>query len=340
MAHLLYGEDDLSIEEALDVFKADVGPEELRDVNITVLDGAQTTFGEVTATCSTVPFLSEKRLVIVRGLLSKFERGRPSRRPRRSDSPSGNDGRLAEWAGLAEFIRSVPDSTELVFVDKSLRSSNPLLTKIRSLVDVKTFPLPSGGGLRQWIQTRSAKYDLSLDNGAVSSLAETIGPDVRVMDQELQKLSLYANGRTLTQADVEEMVSYVREASIFVAVDAVLEGRAGAAMRSVHQILDAGQPATYVITMIARQLRLLMLAKDLRALRVPQGEMGKRLSISGYPLQKTLEQERRFSMARLTDIHRMLLEADLSLKSTGVDDQLILDMLIADLASTGTTARC
>jgi DNA polymerase-3 subunit delta len=156
-----------------------------------------------------------------------------------------------------------------------------------------------------------------------------------VIDNELQKLSLYRHGQMVRQQDVEEMVSYAREASIFTAVDAVLEGRAGAAIRLVHQILESGQPATYVITMIARQARFLILAKDLKSQRVGAEEIGRRLSISGYPLRKTLEQESRFTMRRLTAIHHKLLEADLGLKSTGADDQTILDMLIADLATAG-----
>ena len=78
---------------------------------------------------------------------------------------------------------------------------------------------------------------------------------------------------------------------------------------------------------------MLLLAKDLKQRRVPSVEMGQRLRLSGFPLRKTLEQEPRFPYERLVYIHRKLLEADLSVKTGGVDDQLVLDMLIGELAA-------
>ena len=85
--------------------------------------------------------------------------------------------------------------------------------------------------------------------------------------------------------------------------------------------------------MIARQVRLLLLAKELKAQQVRPDEIGKRLSLSGYPLRKTLEQEARFTHERLANIHHRLLEADLSLKSTSTDEQLVLDLFIAEVAT-------
>ena len=111
-------------------------------------------------------------------------------------------------------------------------------------------------------------------------------------------------------------------------------GRAGVGIRLIHQILNSGNPPSYVIAMIARQVRLLLLSKELRAQGIAPAEIGRRLSLSSYPLRKTLEQERRFTAQQLTEFHHKLLEADLSMKTGASDEQLALDMLIADLAST------
>ncbi|MDE2822260.1 MAG: hypothetical protein OXK79_01990, partial [Chloroflexota bacterium] len=102
---------------------------------------------------------------------------------------------------------------------------------------------------------------------------------------------------------------------------------------------EGGSPTGYIITMIARQVRLLILAKEIGARRLSTGEASQRLRLSGYPLRKTLFQADRFSMERLVEIHRMLLEADLAMKSTGADDELILDTLIADIASQPSGGR-
>ena len=309
---------------------------ELRDVNITTLAAAATSFNQLTATCDTVPFLSEKRLVILEGLLSLFERA--------ASQTSGNDSasrksKTDEWSGLPEYLSRIPPTTDLVLIDGRLSANNSMLTKLKPIGNVMHFPLPTGNDLQRWIAQRAEKLGVSMEPRAIATMAETIGPDPRVIDNELQKLTLYRWGQTVRHEDVQEMVSYAKEANIFQAVDAVLEGRTGVAIHLVHQILDSGRPPSYLITMIARQVRLLLLAKDVKAQRVPQAEIGKRLSISGYPLRKTLEQEARFSHERLVEIYRKLLEADLSVKTGEADEQLVLDMLIGELSSPSRAQR-
>ena len=331
MIHILFGGDELSLEESLDSLKAAVEPAELRDVNINTLSGQDLSFEQLRSTCDTVPFLAEQRLVVVRGLLAQFE-PRPGARGD-SRASSGESRRLAGWEGLAEYLPKVPESTSLALVDDRLSERNSMFAKIRPLADVKTFPLPTGRALQEWIHARAAKREVEIDPRAVAVLAEAVGTNLRVLDLELQKLSLRCWGRTAAIEDVEVLVAYAKEASIFAAVDATIEGRPGAAIRLVHQLLDSGRPAAYVLTMIARQVRLLLLAKDLKAQGVTAGQMGGRLSLSGYPLRKTLEQEGRFSHDRLAGIHRKLLETDVSIKTGEVDEQVAMDLLVAEMAT-------
>ena len=164
-----------------------------------------------------------------------------------------------------------------------------------------------------------------------------VGPELRVLDSEIQKLAAYGRGGAITHTDVQELVSNTREASIFMAVDAVIEGRPGVALGHVGKLMQAGSSAGYVLAMLARQVRLLMLAKDLRSQGVAHKEMGPRLGVRGYPLQKTLEQAGATAFERLEALHRMLVETDLVTKSTAGNDEVALDMLIAEAAATTNT---
>ena len=337
MIYLLYGEDEFSLRKTLTSMKQSVEPPELRDVNTTVVKAADVSYDELAAACLTVPFLAEKRLVVVEGLLSTFEpkaRSRAGTRAASSEPPA--QGR---WEQLPDILAQMPPTTDLVLMDGALRESNSMLRKLRDLAEVREFPIPRGNTLREWIHKWAGRHGVTIERDAAAALAETIGNNLRVIDMELQKLSLYRYGESVRKQDVEEMVAYVKEGNIFAAVDAVLEGRPGGALTSTHQLLDSGNPPSYVMVMIARQVRLLLLAKDLRAQRVPKAEMGRRLSLSGYPLQKTLEQEGRFTTERLAHIHRKLLEADLSIKTGEASEQLVVEMLVAELASEAAVRR-
>lgn len=332
LIYLLYGGDDFSLQETLSSLKEAVEPAELRDVNIAALDGTRVTVEELVAASSTVPFLAEKRMVIVDGLLSLFEVRAPSRSAS-SRATSTRGAALGQWEPLAQRLSGIPETTDLVFVDGLLSESNPLLSRMRPLAKTLRFPLPSGRELPEWVRLRAAKLDAEIEPRAVAALAENVGRNLRMLDQELQKLSVYRGGERIRLQDVQDLVAHVKEANIFAAVDAVLEGRSRLAIRTIRQLVDAGRAPTNIITMIGRQVRLLLLAKDLKAQGVLPAEMGRRLSLSGYPLRKTLEQGERLTTQRLVEMHHRLLEADLGIKTGETDGQLALDLLIAELAA-------
>ena len=124
MIYVLHGDDDFTMGEAVASMKEKVGLPDVRDVNVTELDGGSVGLEELVAVSSTVPFLADKRLVIVNGLLSRFER---RRRARQGSKPSP---KLGEWAGLADRLAEVPPTTDLVFVDGPVGSANPLLKSL------------------------------------------------------------------------------------------------------------------------------------------------------------------------------------------------------------------
>lgn len=326
MIHVLHGDDEFTIEEQVASMKEGAGLPDLRDVNVTELDGRSVTLDEVVGISSTVPFLAEKRLVIVRGLLTRFESGR---RGRQAAQPKSG---LGEWAGLADRLETLPETTELVFVDGEVAASNPLLRALGKIGRSRRFARPNQRQVTGWIMKRAQQSGIPIEPRAAAAIAESVGNDLRVVVSELEKLSLYRSGDTIRREDVDELVSYARDANIFATVDAILEGRSGAAIRMVHGLLQGGAPPTYLLVMLARQVRLLILAKELKAEGVPGNELGSRLGLSGYPLRKTLDQERAFTSGRLAETHRKLLEADLSMKSTGADSSLVIDVLVAQLS--------
>ncbi len=326
MIYLLHGDDDFTMGETVASMKDKVGLPDLRDVNVTEMDGGAVGLNELAAVSGAVPFLADKRLIIVRGLLARFER-------RRTRQSSQQTPKLGEWAGLADRLAEVPPTTDLVFMEGAVSASNPLFKALGKIATARRFALPNQRQVAGWITNRARASNIAIDQRAVAALADAVGNDLRMIVSELEKLDLYRSGQTIRREDVEELVSYVRDASIFAAVDAILEGRSGAALDMAHRLLQGGAAPTYLLFMLARQVRLLILAKELKSEGVPGGELGGRLGVSGYPLRKTLDQEKAFTTERLVETHRKLLEADLSVKSTGADDRMVIDLLIAQLSS-------
>ena len=330
MIQLIYGEDVVSAEEALTETTRNTGPDDLRDINYTLFLAEEVTPEQLNAAVFTIPFMSDFRVVVVRGLLTTFER-----RGRRASGARSNGNQLGQWADFPEALGSIPPTTNLTFVDGALSKSNPMLRKLASQSEAREFPLPRERDMPSWIMSRAKTLDIELEPRASASLAEAIGRQPRLIDTELRKLALYADGRTITEEDVRQMVAYVREANIFQAVDAVIDGRADVALRLITRIMDDGSPAAYILTMLARQVRLLLVAKDMTARGLPKEDIGRGLRLSGWVLNKTLQQERRMTHEYLAYFHERLIETDLTLKTKPIPEQLAVEMLVADLTLSG-----
>ena len=225
MIQLIYGEDVVSAEESLAEITRNTGPDDLRDINYTSFLAEDVTPEQLNAAIFTIPFMSDFRVVVVRGLLTTFERGR-----RRSGGSKSNRNPLGQWAGLPDELGSIPPTTNLTFVDGALSKSNPMLRKLASLSDAREFTLPRERDMPGWIMARAKTLGVNIEPRASATLAEAIGRQPRLIDTELRKLALYVDGRPIREDDVRRMVAYVREANIFQAVDAVIDGRTGVAL--------------------------------------------------------------------------------------------------------------
>jgi DNA polymerase-3 subunit delta len=328
MLYVLYGQDDFSLHQALGKIKAGLGDRETVAANTTNLDGRRLTLGELKNKCDTAPFLCSHRLVIVEGLLGRFDAKQGRARSRKGKSGDG----LAEWEEFDSYIEQMAETTVLMLVDEDVKRNNPLLTAISPLAEVRAFPLLRGEDLKAWIRQRVKREGGDITSQAVNLLAELIGGDLWAMDGEIQKLLLHGQERPIAEDDVRRLVTCVQEANVFALVDAVAEGRTQLAQRLLQRLYDDGMPPTYILTMITRQFRLIAVARDLgKGLSRPQ--IQDRLGLkSSYALDKTLSQAKLHDFERVKRAYDKLLETDLAIKTGQYSDKLALELLVAELA--------
>lgn len=331
MIHILYGEDDFSLHQFLDGLKTSVADESLRAFNTTELE-AQVTVDELMRACETAPFLAEKRLVIVRGLLSRFEaKSRPNRKKDNVPSSTRDDHKP-----FALYLDKIPASTALVLVDGKLSAGNPLLKALAAKAKVKEFPALNPAGLRQWTEKRVADKGGSISPHAVEQLAGLVGSDLWIMTNETDKLLLFCAGRRIEEDDVKALVSSAQEANIFTMVDAVIDRKAGTAQQLLGKLLVSGAAPAYILLMLTRQVRMIVRARDLKRQGKTEAEIRTQLALKEFAARRTLEQTGRYSWERLKEIYARLLEADLAIKTGRYEPDLALNILVTELCSTAS----
>ncbi|MBA7611985.1 putative protein YqeN [subsurface metagenome] len=327
MLYILLGEDDFSITQSLDEIKRGLGDQALLATNTSTFDGQKLSLNELKSVCETAPFLAEKRLVVIQGLLERFEsRGRPRRQKK-----TANRGGVEGSKSFAAALGNIPESTILVLLDGRIKNTNPLLKLLSSQAEVRSFPVLRDVRLRQWIEREGAEQGATISPQAVDLLARLVGGNLWVMSGEITKLSLFTSGRRIEVEDIKAVVSSAQEANVFAMVDAILDFKAGVAEQLLEQLLNRGASSAYLLTMLSRQARLIVQAKEMRRQRKSEIEIQSRLGLAPFPLRKTLEQAQRYPLERLKQVYDKLLQTDLYIKRGKFEGGLALNLLVAEL---------
>lgn len=327
--YVFHGEDEFTRSETLASFKRRLGPSDTVDLNTTVLDGKGLTLAELRHACDALPFLAEKRLVIVQGLLVTLV-------SRKGQSLS--EAKQSLTSALTDYLPKLPPTTRLVFVEeRALPASHPVVKLARQEPQgyVKRFARPNTKTLPQWIKKRVEMYGGEIKHRAALRLAAVVGADLRLLDQEIVKLVTYTAGEgAIAEPDVEMLVPYSQEAVIFDLVDALGHRDGRTAARTLHRLLEEGEHPLGLFGMIVRQFRLLIQVKELKAKGATAREVATTLGIHPFPAGKLHTQASHFTTAQLEKVYRHLSETDVEIKTGEIRPEVALDLLVAGLATT------
>jgi len=307
--YLLVGEEDLLIDQALaDLLDRLVPPAE-RDLNLDVVRADEIQLPDLITLVDTLPFFGQRRAVVVK---------------------DADAWKPAEQERLAAYLEQGPPPSALILVAAGLDRRRRLYTTIRRLGEVQEFPRLTVRQLPAWITERVRREGRRIDPDAVEALVARVGPGLRQLSLELEKLFAYVESlERITRRDVEAAVSRLSESTIFMMVDAIGERRAGDALHYLADILREEAPP-YVLFMVARQFRLLMRASLLRSRRKSTAAIQEALGVPPFVARKILAQVDNFPPAAFPAIFARLAEADRAIKSTG-HARLALETLIASL---------
>ncbi|MCL4458564.1 MAG: DNA polymerase III subunit delta [Chloroflexi bacterium] len=316
--------------ERIDQIKQRFSDRSLLDLNTTTFDGRKVSLADLVDACESLPFLAEKRLVLVKGLLSRFEtRVGPSNGGERRRGTSSELER-----GFAEYISKMPETTDLVLIEESDIGGNSALWKAVEEAGghIGRFKPLSEEELYRWITERVSYKGGRISALAVQQLAIFVGHDLRLLANEIDKLIAYAGMNEIGEDDVLLLSSDARRVSVFKMVDALGQRDRKTSLRVLHELLAHGEAPAYLLVMITRQFRLLIQVKELVQAGISVDDIGKRLHLTSFINKKLIDQARKFTMPQLERIYQRLVEVDTFLKRGRLEPTTALDLLIVDLS--------
>jgi DNA polymerase-3 subunit delta len=264
----------------------------------------------------TLPFLDAQRVLVLRdwGLLSgKRDRGGAADR-------------------AAEIIASVPETTHLVLtLHGTPPAGNPIFKAVLALqkdrrASIERFDAPRRADRAGWVRRLAEQRGLTITPGAVRLLLERTPPDLRLLDQEITKLSLFAFPATrIDEAAVQALTSQSREEEIYALSDALGSARPGEAAAVLRSLLDSGREATYVLYTLVQHWRRLLHARAARDEQVELSELQARLGDHPFVVEKAYRQAADYRLEELERGFHQLLRIEEQIKLGELDGRLALE---------------
>lgn len=325
--YLVYGGEDFLKEELFRALRSALVQPETADFNYHVLEAAPDQVNQALALAMTQPFFAERRLVVVKDCPAIV----PSRKKAEEDDGDDEKPSAGGDDALVQYLKSPVLSTTLLFLADNIdarRKSTKALVAAGGTVECQ--PLKPDDAV-MWVQSRSNFKGKKIAGAAAQALVEKIGPDLRLLDLELEKLGLYVGeAKEISQHDVETVVSNLAETEVYRLTEAVMLKQRTKALALLERCLRQVDHPLQLLAALTNKFRQILLVKALMERRVPKKEGAAIARMHPYAYEKMMPHVDGLKRDEVALALRRLLEADLAMKS-GFDARLTLETLVVEL---------
>lgn len=333
--YLVYGKETFLRDRAFQAIRRQAVPEDLDDLNVTVVDGLAEPLEKSLEMAQTMPFLAPYRVVAVKDApLFAARRGKAEDASEEVEAQKTEPDNASE-AALLRYLEHPSPSGVLVFlsgeaVDRRRKAYKALAAR---------YPVVECQPLREqemvmWLRDRSEELGKRLELRAAQELVQRIPAELALAESELAKLVAHAGeAPAITADDVTRLVSGVAESNIFELMGYISAKKRARALALLERILREGEPVPRLLFMIARQVRLLLTVKVLADQGHGQKSIEQRLRLFPSAVRSLLDASRGFTREELVAALGKVLKADMAVKTSQGEPRLVLELLLVDFSA-------
>lgn len=295
--YLIVGEQDLLLNQAVDSLKSSVAEVADLDFNLETFEGESANVDDIVAACNTLPFVSDRRLVIVRGV-EKMSKDATETLVRYAENPS--------------------PTTVLALVGKKLAKNTRLYKAVDKLGGVIERKAPELREYPRKVQDMFAASGKRISLDGAEYLVNAVGRDLQRLTVEVSKTVAYVGDRVdVSLSDAEEVASTTAKTSVFELGTALGNRDCAGALRLLNRLLGDGESVFGLHALALRQMRDLLSARALidRG-QGSQDELARALGRPPWQMRNLAAQARRFSAAELVALLQAAATSEAEMKTS------------------------
>ena len=242
---------------------------------------------------------------------------------------------------IKEICTVLADPPETTTVIVTVRNSDGKKDKLNALIKVcdKAGGVVSLGGRNRsdtlrFLRARAQKAGCELPSEAAAYLIDRCGDDMQLLLTETQKVCAFTGEGTITRAEIDAVVTPVLQARVFDLSKAILDGRFPKAMELIDQLCYLREPMPRVLAVLSGAFVDLYRGYAARQASVSVTQAAIDL---GYPknrefaIKNAMQSSASYTPRQLGRMLDVLAQADLRLKSTGIDNRTVLEQAVTRL---------
>jgi DNA polymerase III subunit delta len=298
MIIFFFGEDSFRKKQKLDevrhhfVKNINLGAFSLEEIN-----GEKTSVSEISQKINTGSLFTKKRMLVIKNIFN-----------------NSHDDLFKYLIDLSKKQRD-DKSNALVFIDNNIstaklkENAKKFLLILKKLPYSQEFKALDHKQVLNFAKEAFSKKNQVINFSALSLLVEKTGNDLWRLNNEINKLSALAKNRKIEINDINTLVTGDFEEKIFILIDAFFEKRKSLAYKTLHEQLSAGLSSEYVLSMLIRQIKILLEIKS--AQRSTSNEkLAIVLNLHPFVVKKSLISVNKFTLNELKNIFTNLVELE------------------------------
>ena len=311
-AYLFEGVEENFKAATLTALRKAILPEGFEELNESLMDSPAT--DAIIAACETLPFMADKRLVVVR------------------EHPALT-GRADADDKLIAYIPQVPESTVLVFIAQGKADARKkLYSAIKKINGIVTFSALTDAELNAWVVKNFSGLGKTCSAQGVALLTFTVGSDTALLRTEIEKLAALTGERdAITEADVQAVATRSVECTVFELVDAVVAGQQGKAFGLLRDMLTTGSDRLGILAMLLRQFRLMQHIKIMQYEKLSPADIKTRLGIAPFAAERCMRQASGYTGGQVKRAVQICLNAEYKVKSGGWNQEGALEAAMLEI---------
>jgi DNA polymerase-3 subunit delta len=163
------------------------------------------------------------------------------------------DGQLE---AVAAALAVLPPDLSVVLIARAKAPAKLVKAVKAAKGEIHEFEAPKARDMPRLLVAGAKRLGFRLDPAAARMLVERMGANPQRLDNELERLALWAGeGGSVDAGDLGAMVTDTSEAVVWALSDALLERDAAAALRIAERLISQGENVTGLIYGLASRLR-------------------------------------------------------------------------------------